>query len=222
MKPLLLKNATACRGLKAPNTCGDLAIHIRPSPLITTNHTMTTGPNNTADSMGAKPLDSKQADQDDDRDRHDVGRQHRRRDFKALDGAEHRDRRRDHAVAVEQRRAEDAQQDQGRPARRETRTRLRRRGATAGDQCRQREDAAFALVVGPQHERDILQRHDEQQRVNDERQHAQDVVVADGHRVRSEKALANRIERAGADVAKHYAEGGERERNQSAGMVRAN
>ena len=44
--------------------------------------------------------------EDDDRDRHDVRPKHRRRDLEAFDRAEHGDGRRDHAVAVEQRRAE--------------------------------------------------------------------------------------------------------------------
>ena len=78
----------------------------------------------------------------------------------------------------------------------------------------QREDAAFALVVGAQHERDVLDRHHEHQRPEDQRQHAEHVVVRRRHRVRSEEALAHRVERAGADVAVDHAERGQGERKQ--------
>ena len=54
-------------------------------------------------------LDREQRDEDDDGDRHDERMQRRRDDAEAFDRAQHRDRRRDHAVAVEHRRAEDAE-----------------------------------------------------------------------------------------------------------------
>ncbi len=47
----------------------------------------------------------------------------------------------------------------------------------AGMQRRQREDAALALVVGPHDDRDVLDRDDDQQRIDDQRQHAEDVLV---------------------------------------------
>ena len=69
-----------------------------------------TGPKTAADPRRAAPLDHEQHDQDDERR---SGRPHgvqlRRRDLEALDRGQHRDRRRDHAVAVEQRGAEDAE-----------------------------------------------------------------------------------------------------------------
>ena len=122
--------------------------------------------------------------------------------FEPFDRAEHGDRRRDHAVAVEQRRAEHAEQHQHRAA-------APAPSGRGGHQRGQREDAAFALVVGAHHDRDVLDRDDEQQRVDDERQHAEHVLVRRRHRVRAEEALAHRVERAGADVAVDDAEGGE-------------
>ena len=52
----------------------------------------------------------------DDRDRHDERLEGVRRHTEALDRAQHRDRRRDHAVAVQQRGAEQADRDQQRGA----------------------------------------------------------------------------------------------------------
>ena len=69
-----------------------------------------------ADTVRAVPLNREHPDQDHDGDRHHVRVEQWRRDLEPLDRAEHRDRRRDHAVAVEQRRAEDAHQDEHRPA----------------------------------------------------------------------------------------------------------
>ena len=60
--------------------------------------------------MCAVLLNREHANQDRDRDRHDVRLEQRRRHLQSLDSAQHRDRRRDHAVAIEQRGAEDAEQ----------------------------------------------------------------------------------------------------------------
>ena len=60
---------------------------------------------------GAAPLHDEQPDEDHDRDRDRPSRRRRWWHLEALDRAEHRDRRRDDAVAVEQRRAEDAERD---------------------------------------------------------------------------------------------------------------
>ena len=49
-------------------------------------------------------------DQDDEADRHHVGLEGRRHELQALDRREHRDRRRDDGVAIEQRRADHAEQ----------------------------------------------------------------------------------------------------------------
>ena len=122
-----------------------------------------------------------------------------------LDRAEHRDGRRDHAVAVEQRGAEDAQQHQRASARAPAwLARRQQRG--------QREDAALAVVVGAHDEREVLDRDDQHQRPEDERQDAEHVRLGRRDRVRSEEALAHRVERAGADVAVDDAERAEGQR----------
>ena len=66
---------------------------------------------------------------------------------------EHRNRRRDHAVAVQQRGAEQPERDQHRAALALGARRLR-------DERQQREDAPFAVVVGAHHEQDVFDRDD--------------------------------------------------------------
>ena len=64
------------------------------------------------DPGGAARLHGEQRDQDHDGERHDIGIEGRRHDLQAFDRREHRQRRRDHGVAVEQRAADDAEQHQ--------------------------------------------------------------------------------------------------------------
>ena len=156
----------------------------------------------TADAVGAVPLNREHANQNHDGDRHHIRIEQRCRDLQSLDRAEHGDRRRDDAVAVEQRRAKD-------PSMISTGMR-----ALFSRRCGSRpsgENPAFALVVGAHHDRDVFDRDDQQQRVDDERQHAEDVRVRRGHRMRAEEALAHRIQRTGADVAIDDADSGQRE-----------
>ena len=80
-----------------------------------------------------------QANEDRNRDRHDPRRGMPGRDrFQALDGAEHGDRRRHNAVAVEERGAEEGDDEQGSSV---------RPGDFSGDEAEQREDAALAVVA---------------------------------------------------------------------------
>ena len=69
-------------------------------------------PEDFADCAGPSPLHPEQTDEDDDRDRDDPALERRGHLFQALDRAEHRDRRGDDAVAVEQRGAEHTQRDE--------------------------------------------------------------------------------------------------------------
>ena len=76
------------------------------------NHTTITGPN-------SRPMDAvprlwigEQPDEDRHRDRHDESVERLRRHLGALHRGQHGDRRRDHAVAVEEGRAEQPDQDQ--------------------------------------------------------------------------------------------------------------
>ncbi len=134
-----------------------------------------------------------------------AGRDH----AEAFDGAEHRDRRRDHAVAVEHRRAEDAEADQP-PAH------LRAVLEAARHERRQREDAALAAVVGAHDQRDVLQRDDDDERPEDHRQHAEHVVGRERQAIRAGERRAQRVERARADVAVHDADRADDQRHHAA------
>ena len=167
-----------------------------------------TGPKTVADAGSPAALEEEQRDEDHGRDRHDVRPEDRCRDGKSFDGAQHRDSGRDDAVPVQERRTEDPQQDQHRVlalARRRDRRR----------ECRERKDAPLPVIVGPQHEDEVLERDDDDQCPEDQRQDAEDVVVRRGDRVRALEALADRVERARADVAVNDAERGEREHDES-------
>jgi hypothetical protein len=124
--------------------------------------------------------------------------------LEAFHRREHGDRRRDDAVAEQERRADDAEQDHDGNA-----------GpigdAVGGDQRQQRQDAALAVVVGAQHEHDVFERDHQHQRPEDQRHDAEDVgcqrlLVAGGAQCDGQG-----VERAGADVAEHHAERGERQ-----------
>ena len=161
-------------------------------------------PEQPADARRAAPLNHEQADQDGERDRQDEVLEGRRHQLEALHGRKHRDRRGDDAVAVEQCRADDAEQHQhlnaravGYPVRRH--------------QGQQRQDPAFAVVVGAQDEDDVFERDHRHQRPEDERDHPKHVGrgrwgVADGT-----QGDGKRVERACPDIAEHDAKRGERE-----------
>ena len=173
-----------------------------------------------ADPVGAVLLNHEEPDENHDGDRHDIRLEQRRHDFETLDGAKHRNGRRDHAVAIEQRRSEDPERNQNRSADGKPCGSAGRTGAPR-DERRQGQDAPFALVVRAHDDGDVLDRDDEQQRVDDQRQHAQDVVVRRRHRVRAEETLPHGVQRAGADVAVDDAERGECEGKQTAAVRRS-
>ena len=128
--------------------------------------------------------------------------------LQAFDRRQHRQRRRDHRVAIEQRAADDAEQrDRGDAAAERT---LRQR--------HQRQRAALAIVVGAQQDHDIFQRDHDDQRPQDQRQHADDNrfghgALGPGGR---DDRLAQRVQRAGADVAVDDADAAERQRDDAA------
>ena len=82
-----------------------------PSAASTANQTHMTGPNRLPTRVGAVRLDHEQRDQDDDGAGHDEGLQLGRHHLQAFDGAQHGDRRRDQAVAVEEGDADDREAD---------------------------------------------------------------------------------------------------------------
>ena len=165
-----------------------------------------------ADASSAAALNHEQADQNADRDRDDEAFEPRCRDLEPFDRAEHGDRRRDHAVAVEQRCAEQAEHENDAMPRSAAGRRLRR-------QRHQGQDSAFAAVVGAKHVGQVLERDHDRERPEDQRKHAEHVVVDWRHGVRAVQALAKRVQRAGTDVAEHDAERGQRQRQQRVAVV---
>ena len=90
--------------------------------------------------------------------------------------------------------------------------RVRRASLLLKDEREQREDSALAAVVGSHDEDDVLDRDDEAEEPDDQRQDAVDV----GRRRRDRmllrgEALLKRVQRARADVAVDDAERGQRE-----------
>ena len=144
-----------------------------------------------ADPLAPASLQQEQSQQHNDRDRHHIRAETRRRDLKPFDCAENGDRRRDHAVAIKQRCADHPEQDQRAPAP-EIRLAVRR-------EAQQRHDAAFAVVLRAHDKQHILGGHDDRQRPEHKGQKAEHrfrVVCAGGL-----ETFAEGVDRAGADVA---------------------
>src|SRR5690606_23118523 len=78
----------------------------------------------------------------------------------------------------------------------------------------ERQDAALTTIVRPHHHDQVLEGDQERERPEDEGEDAVDVLGGDIHASMGSKALLQGVERAGADVTVHHAEGGERERGQ--------
>ena len=98
-------------------------------------------PKKFAHMAGAKLLDRKQATKNQHRQRHRPMRKHRRTHRQTLDRTEHRDRRSQHAIGINQRRTGQAQKhDLSRILATQTFHR-------ATDQCRQGKNPALAAVV---------------------------------------------------------------------------
>ena len=158
-----------------------------------------------AHARGAAALNREQRNDDHDGDRIDERVQVRGDDVETFDGAEHRDGRRDHAVAVEHGCAEDADADEP-PA--SPRLRFEHPRYERGE----REDAAFAAVVGAHDQRHVLQRHHDHQRPEDDRQDAHDVRGGEVEVMHAGEALPQRVQRTGADVAVDHADGADDQR----------
>ena len=102
-----------------------------------------------ADARRPVALKPEERDQDRDGGRHDHRLEPRGRHTEPLDGAQHGDGRRDHPVAVQERRAEQPEPEQRRVDR-------VRRAPPPDDEREQRQDPALAFVVGAHHEDDVL------------------------------------------------------------------
>ena len=119
-----------------------------------------------ADEGCSLPLDEEENGQDDDRDRHDQRCELRRVELQALDGAQHRNRWRDRAVAIEERRPDQAEhQNERAPA--------AWRRIAGVEQGEHGHDAALATVVGAQDQDGVFQRDDEDQGPEHEREDAE-------------------------------------------------
>ena len=148
------------------------------------------------------PLDHEQHDQDRHGQRHNYIVQLWGGDFEPFHRGQHRDGRRDHAVAVEQGGREDAQHadqrhDPGPPFR------------GAAQQGQQGQAATLTFIVGAHDDDDVLDRHDAHHRPEDQRQHAQHMQLIESQRVGAGEGLLHRVKRAGADVAEHDADSAE-------------
>ena len=152
-------------------------------------------------------LHRKKPHQDADGERNDEGLDHgldRLGREQALHRGDHGDGRRDDAIPVEQRGPGDAHHEDD-TAGHAAGFRLLRKG-----QREQREDPAFALVIGPRDDGDILHRDEDGEAPDDQRQHADDFPL--GVKVAVMQALLEGVEDARADVAVGHAERANRER----------
>lgn len=122
-------------------------------------------PEEAPDAMRAEPLDHEKGDDDADGDR-DHERLRRRPEYlEPLHGAQHGDRRRNHAVPEEQRGAEDAKRDQN------------QRGLHGvADQVKQRQDATLALVMSVEDEGAVLRADNQDDCPEDEADKPHDVA----------------------------------------------
>src|SRR5262245_59221257 len=156
-------------------------------------------------------LEHEKPAQDRDRNWNDEMLERRRRDRHTFDGAEHRDRRRDDPVAVQECSAEETEDDQDPAA-----LHVGLSALLLENERHQRENAALAAVVRTHDEDDVLHRDDEHEHPHDERQHAEDVLGRGRQRefFRGE-ALLQRVERARADVAVDDAERSQREEREA-------
>jgi hypothetical protein len=164
-------------------------------------------PEQPADHTRAPVLEREQPEQQCAGDRHDERLERLRRDLEALDRAQHRDRRGDHALAAQERRTEQ------RHERHRADAHTVRRAQPLGHQREQREDPALAAVVRAHHEQQVLARDHERERPDDERQHAQQVLAALHEAVVGVDALLERVEGTRTDVAEDHAERGECEQH---------
>ena len=157
-----------------------------------------------ANARGATLLHHKQTQQHHQGDGNDEAVQGRRYHLQTLHGGQHRDGRRDHAIAIKQAGPKNAHQQQHLAQFRTVLHRLR-------GQRQHRHKPAFAMVVGAQHQCHVLDGHDDGEGPEEDGEDAVDVVGREGHMARA-KNLFHGVQDAGSDVAVDNADGAERER----------
>ena len=159
-------------------------------------------PEELADAGSAPLLHHKQQEQDHQGDRDHVFAEMRGHDLHALHRRQHGNRRGDDTIAIKEAGAEDAQQQQH----------LAQFGLVfhrLGCQRQHRHQAAFAVVVGAQHQQHVFDRDDDRQRPDKDRQDAVDILRRKRH-VAGTKDLLDGIQDTGSDVAIDNADGTKR------------
>ena len=155
-------------------------------------------PEHRRDPRRAEALHHEQPDQDHHRHRHHPGGEARLDHLEALDRREHGDGRRDDRIAEEQCAADNAQaQDPGGSL-----------GEGIAGQRHQRQRAAFALVVGAQHEDHVFDGDHDGQCPDNQRQQTEHLVLR-RRTAGGVQRFAERVEGTGADIAENDAQGAE-------------
>ena len=135
--------------------------------------------------------------------------------FEPLDGAQDRNRRRDHAVAIEQGGADHGQECHAG----DLATLGRTRSESLGDDRQQGENSALAVVVGTHDEDQVLDRDHEDECPEHERQNSEQVGGNAGVLTsRGVQTLFQGVQRAGANVAEDHAERTENQCGQTRGV----
>jgi hypothetical protein len=132
-----------------------------------------------------------------------------RRHVQALDGAQHGNGRGDYPVAIEQCGAKEANEDHD----------LGNAGGVPGvafgkGEREEGEDAAFAFVIGAEHEPKVFDRDEQDQRPKHEGENTKHIGRRGGDGVRPVEALAQGVKRTRADVTIDHAEGADRQAGQ--------
>ena len=151
-------------------------------------------PERGADARGAERLHREQHQQNDHGGRHHVVLHRRRSDIEPFERRQHGNRRRDRAVAIDQRGAEQAEHDDQRTL-----------PLLDAQERHQGEDAALAFVIDGHGDGDVFDRGDQEQGPDHQRQDAEDALRR-GVAVQIVEGGFQRVERAGADIAEHDAE----------------
>ena len=152
-----------------------------------------------ADLGRAVLLEHEQPGQNHDRDGNHHVLELRRHHLQTFDGRQHRDSRRDHAIAVKHGRAEYPGQHDPAGALGLALRFVQRQGD-------QRHHAALAAVVGAQNEYDVFERDDDHQRPENHRQTAKHVGFSQRNRVIAGKEFLEGVQRTRADIPIHHAQ----------------
>ena len=159
-----------------------------------------------ADVGRAALLHGKQHEQNDQGQRNHRLLEGRRHHLKTFHRRQHRNGRGNDAIAVKQASAKNAHHQQHPAQLRLVFDRLRRQGQHG-------HQTAFAMVIGPQHQGHVLERDDDRQGPEEDRENAQHVAGCERHVART-KHLFDRVQHAGADIAINHTDGAHGERSE--------